>query len=92
MELQLAIARASGYVEFEEHISISTGIFPKSDFARGTIDTIGSGRVDRDLEGWVDGCAGTLSGGDGGGRGGCGGGKEKEDGCECGEELHFWLV
>lgn len=88
MELQLAIARADGDIEFEEHVSISAGVFPNSDLAGGAVDAIGSGRVNGNLEGWVNGCTGTLSGDYGSGGGGCGGGEDEEEGGECWEELH----
>jgi len=89
VELQLAIARASGDVESEEHISISAWVFPNSDIARGTVDAIGNGGVDGDLERWIDSCAGMLRSYRGG-EGSCGGGEEEEEeGGECGEELHF---
>jgi len=92
VELQLAIARASGDVKAEEHVSILARVFPNSDLAGGTVDAVGSGGVDGDLEGWVDGCTGTLSRGYGSGGGGCRGDEEEEEGDDCGEELHFWRL
>ena len=55
MELQHAIARAGGDVKFEEHVSISAGVFPNSGSTGGAVDAVGSRGVDGDLEGRVDG-------------------------------------